>query len=237
MNKTVVIIPTYNEADNIVKIISLINNLKLELDILVIDDNSPDGTGQIVSDVRQSNSNLFLISQDKKAGLGTAYKVGFNWAIDNMYDKIVQIDADLSHDPHDIPKLLDQCNDYDLVIGSRYIKGVNVVNWPMSRLLLSYFANKYVRFLTRLPVNDATGGFKCIKTEVIRKINLEKVVSQGYSFQIEINFLAWRQKYRIKEIPIIFCDRTIGKSKMSKSIVWEAIFMVPKLALKRFFRL
>ena len=180
---------------------------------------------------------MHLITRKNKRGLGTEYCAGFQWAIDNNYNKVIQIDADLSHNPKDIPILLKESEVFDLVIGSRYVGSINVVNWPMSRLLLSYFANKYVRFLTRLPVNDATGGFKCIKTEVVQKINLEKVVSQGYSFQIEINFLAWRQKYRIKEIPIIFCDRTIGKSKMSKSIVWEAIFMVPKLALKRIFRL
>ena len=237
MSKVVIIIPTYNEADNIAKIIDLINNLDKKLDILIVDDNSPDGTGDIVEDIKSLKSNIFLINQDKKNGLGTAYKVGFRWAIDNMYDKVVQIDADLSHDPRAIPELLNECIDYDLVIGSRYIRGINVVNWPMSRLLLSYFANKYVRFLTRMPVNDATSGFKCIKTEVLKEIDIENVLSQGYSFQIEVNFLAWMRNYKIKETPIIFCDRTVGKSKMSKSIVWEAVFMVPKLAFKRIFRL
>ena len=237
MSKDIVIIPTYNEADNISKIIGLISNLNIGLDILIVDDSSPDGTGAIVDELKGNNSNLFLIVQSKKAGLGTAYKTGFNWAIENMYDRVVQIDADLSHDPNSIPDLLNSCSDADLVIGSRYIKGINVVNWPMSRLLLSYFANKYVRFLTRMPVNDATSGFKCIKTEVIKEIEIDNVVSQGYSFQIEVNFLAWMKKYKLKEIPIIFCDRTVGKSKMSKAIVREAVFMVPKLAFKRIFRL
>ena len=237
MSKDIVIIPTYNEADNISKIIGLISNLNIGLDILIVDDSSPDGTGAIVEELKSNAPNVFLIVQSKKTGLGTAYKTGFNWAIENMYDRVVQIDADLSHDPNSIPDLLNSCSDADLVIGSRYIKGINVVNWPMSRLLLSYFANKYVRFLTRMPVNDATSGFKCIKTEVIKEIEIDNVVSQGYSFQIEVNFLAWMKKYKLKEIPIIFCDRTVGKSKMSKAIVREAIFMVPKLAFKRIFRL
>jgi len=237
LSKDIVIIPTYNEADNISKIIGLISNLNIGLDILIVDDSSPDGTGAIVEELKSNNPNVFLIVQSKKTGLGTAYKAGFNWAIENMYDRVVQIDADLSHDPNSIPDLLNSCSDADLVIGSRYIKGINVVNWPMSRLLLSYFANKYVRFLTRMPVNDATSGFKCIKTEVIKEIEIDNVVSQGYSFQIEVNFLAWMKKYKLKEIPIIFCDRTVGKSKMSKAIVREAIFMVPKLAFKRIFRL
>ena len=237
MNKIVVIIPTYNEADNIYKIINLINDLNLNLDILVVDDNSPDGTGGIVDDIRLDNPNIFIIKQDSKSGLGTAYKKGFQWAIDNQYNKVVQIDADLSHDPNSIPELLSNCDKYDLVVGSRYVKGINVVNWPMSRLLLSYFANKYVRFLTRMPINDSTSGFKCIDVEVLKAIEIEKIVSQGYSFQVEVNFLAWMKKYKVKEIPIIFCDRTIGKSKMSKAIVWEAVFMVPKLACKRIFRL
>ena len=237
MNKVIVIIPTYNEADNIGKIIDLINNLNLNLDILVIDDNSPDGTKNIVNKLRENFSNLFLINQDKKNGLGTAYKIGFKWAIENQYDKIIQIDADLSHDPQSIPSLISESEKYDLVIGSRYINGINVINWPMSRLLLSYFANKYVKFFTRLRINDCTAGYKCINTRVLKKIDIEKVQSQGYSFQIEINFLAAVKKFTIKEIPIIFHDRTIGESKMSKRIILEAVFIVPKLALKRLFRL
>ena len=237
MNRTLVIIPTYNESENIEKITSLINDLSLDLEILIIDDNSPDGTSQIVKDLMSNNQKLHLITQKGKMGLGTAYKKGFKWAIDNSFDKIVQIDADLSHDPATIPELLKKSNEFDLVIGSRYVKGVNVINWPISRLLLSYFANKYVKFFTRMPINDATSGYKCINCNVIKKIDIEKVISQGYSFQIEINFLAWNNKFKLKEIPIIFYDRTVGQSKMSKKIIWEAVFIVPKLALKRIFRL
>ena len=236
MSKDLVIIPTYNESDNIKQIIDLISRLDIALDILVVDDNSPDGTAEIVNNIIKNNLNVYLLNQDKKAGLGTAYKAGFKWAIEKEYDRVIQIDADLSHNPNSIPDLLEECSDFDVVIGSRYINGINVVNWPMSRLLLSYFANKYVRFFTRMPVNDATSGFKCIKTKVINDINMDNVLSQGYSFQIEMTFLAWMKNYRIKEVPIIFCDRTIGKSKMSKAIVREAIFMVPKLALKRIFK-
>ncbi len=235
MNKYLVIIPTYNEAENIAKIITIIDNLDLKLDFLIVDDSSPDGTSDIVKKINKNNVNLII--QKKKAGLGTAYKKGFEWAINHNYEKIIQIDADLSHNPKTIPDLIAESEKYDMVIGSRYISGINVVNWPMSRLLLSYFANKYVKLFTRLKINDSTSGYKCINVQVLKEINLKKVKSQGYSFQIEINFLASVQKFKIKEIPIIFHDRTIGESKMSKKIILEAIFMVPKLALKRLFRL
>ena len=236
MNKILVIIPTYNESQNIGNLINVIDSLDIDLDFLIIDDNSPDRTYDIVKKIMKENSRVNLIVQDKKAGLGTAYKKGFNWAIVNDYDKIIQIDADMSHDPNSIPQLIKESQHNDLIIGSRYIKGVNVVNWPMSRLLLSYFANIYVKILTWMPVNDSTSGYKCISIEVLKSIDLSKVQSQGYSFQIEINFLAYVKGFKIKEIPIIFHDRTIGESKMSKSIILEAIFMVPRLALKRFFR-
>ena len=235
MNKYLVIIPTYNEAENIAKIITIIDNLDLKLDFLIVDDSSPDGTSDIVKKINKNNVNLII--QKKKAGLGTAYKKGFEWAINHNYEKIIQIDADLSHNPKTIPDLIAESEKYDMVIGSRYISGINVVNWPMSRLLLSYFANKYVKLFTRLKINDSTSGYKCINVQVLKEINLKKVKSQGYSFQIEINFLASVKKFKIKEIPIIFHDRTIGESKMSKKIILEAIFMVPKLALKRLFRL
>ena len=237
MNKVIVIIPTYNESENIEKMISLIHKLSLDLEILIVDDNSPDGTSEIIKNLMTEDTKLHLITQKAKMGLGTAYKKGFEWALGKSFDKIIQIDADLSHDPTSIPELLKASNEYDVVVGSRYVKGVNVINWPISRLLLSYFANKYVRFLTRMPVNDATSGYKCIKANVVKKINMNKVVSQGYSFQIEVNFLAWNNRFKVGEVPIIFYDRTVGKSKMSKKIIWEAIFIVPKLALKRFFRL
>ena len=236
MSKILVIIPTYNESQNIGNLINVIDSLDIDLDFLIIDDNSPDRTYDIVKKIMKENSRVNLIVQDKKAGLGTAYKKGFNWAIVNDYDKIIQIDADMSHDPNSIPQLIKESQQNDLIIGSRYIKGVNVVNWPMSRLLLSYFANIYVKILTWMPVNDSTSGYKCISIEVLKSIDLSKVQSQGYSFQIEINFLAYVKGFKIKEIPIIFHDRTVGESKMSKSIILEAIFMVPRLALKRFFR-
>tara|TARA_B100002051_G_C16733249_1_gene639569 strand:+ start:897 stop:1613 length:717 start_codon:yes stop_codon:yes gene_type:complete len=236
MSKILVIIPTYNESQNIGNLINVIDSLDIDLDFLIIDDNSPDRTYDIVKKIMKENSRVNLIVQDKKAGLGTAYKKGFNWAIVNDYDKIIQIDADMSHDPNSIPQLIKESQHNDLIIGSRYIKGVNVVNWPMSRLLLSYFANIYVKILTWMPVNDSTSGYKCISIEVLKSIDLSKVQSQGYSFQIEINFLAYVKGFKIKEIPIIFHDRTVGESKMSKSIILEAIFMVPRLALKRFFR-
>ena len=235
MDKNLVIIPTYNESQNISKIITMIDGLGLGLDFLIVDDSSPDGTADIIRKLNKDNINLII--QKSKAGLGTAYKKGFDWAIQHNYKKIIQIDADLSHDPNSIPDLIAESDKYDVVIGSRYINGINVVNWPMSRLLLSYFANKYVRLFTRLKINDSTSGYKCINIEVLKEINLKKVKSQGYSFQIEINFLASIKKFNIKEIPIIFHDRTIGESKMSKKIILEAIFMVPKLALKRLFRL
>ena len=236
MSKILVIIPTYNESQNIGNLINVIDSLDINLDFLIIDDNSTDRTYDIVKKIMKENSRVNLIVQDKKAGLGTAYKKGFNWAITNNYDKIIQIDADMSHDPNSIPQLIKESQQNDLIIGSRYIKGVNVVNWPMSRLLLSYFANIYVKILTWMPVNDSTSGYKCISVEVLKSIDLSKVQSQGYSLQIEINFLSYAKGFKIKEIPIIFHDRTVGESKMSKSIILEAIFMVPRLALKRFFR-
>ena len=236
MSKVLVIIPTYNESQNIGDLINVIDNLNLKLDFLVVDDNSPDKTYDIVKSIMQKNNRVNLIVQDQKAGLGTAYKKGFSWAITNNYDKVIQIDADMSHDPNSIPELIKESKKNDLIIGSRYIKGVNVVNWPMSRLLLSYFANVYVKILTWMPISDSTSGYKCISIEVLKTINLNKVQSQGYSFQIEINFLAYVRGFKIKEIPIICHDRTVGESKMSKSIILEAIFMVPRLALKRLFR-
>ena len=237
MNKTIIIIPTYNEAQNIKKIIEKIDSLNILNDFLIVDDNSPDKTYDIVKKMMVNRRDINLIIQSKKNGLGSAYIKGFEWAIEKQYERIVQIDADLSHDPNDIPTMLKSMHKYDVVIGSRYIKGINVVNWPISRLILSYMANVYVKLITGMKINDSTSGFKCISAEVLKKINLQKIKSQGYSFQIEVNFLAFVNGYKIKEIPIIFHDRTVGDSKMSKSIIFEAIFMVPKLALKKFFRL
>jgi len=232
MKKSLVIIPTYNEIENIKKLLHQIIEFLPEINILVVDDNSPDGTGKYVKELSQKDSRVQLLSRAGKLGLGTAYVAGFKYALDNNYEIAFQMDADFSHDPQELRNMLREIENYDLVIGSRYIKGVNVINWPMKRLLLSYFANKYTKFITGIPINDATGGFKCFRTEVLRKINLDKIKSNGYSFQIEMNFKAWKKGFRIKEIPIIFYDRTEGKSKMSKKIVHEAIFMVWKLRFR-----
>ena len=235
MKKVLVIIPTYNESRTIRKIVEKIFIINREYSILVVDDSSPDGTREIVEQLQLDYKNLFLLNRSKKEGLGVAYCSGFKWAIDKGYDKVIQIDADLSHNPNDIPKLLNESSEYDLVIGSRYKSGINVVNWPLSRLFLSYFANVYSRLITGLPIKDSTGGFKCFDIEVLKSINLDKIKSSGYSFQIEMNFITWCKKFKISEIPIIFCDRTVGESKMSKKIIFEAIYMVPLLRLKKFF--
>ena len=234
-----IIIPTYNEDKNISILIDKIRKLKSEinLDILVIDDGSPDGTAKSVEEIQKEDSKLHLINRGKKLGLGSAYCLGFNWAIENNFDVIVQMDADLSHNPKDILRLLSESSNSDVVIGSRYKTGVNVVNWPLRRLILSYLANIYARIITGLKVYDLTSGFKCIKTSVLKKINIDKIKSEGYSFQIEVNCLCYNKNYKISEVPIIFYDRTIGKSKMSKKIIFEAIIRVPIFRLKRMFRL
>jgi dolichol-phosphate mannosyltransferase len=233
--KILIIVPTYNEFENIEKLIREIYTINLSLDILIVDDNSPDGTGEHVKKLKEQFDNLFLIEREGKLGLGTAYVAGFNFALQNGYSLIFEMDADFSHDPKEIPNFLEAIKESDVVIGSRYIKGVNVVNWPLSRLLLSYFANKYTRFVTGLPLCDSTGGFKCFKRNVLESINLEEIRSGGYSFQIEMNFKAWKKGFKLKEIPIIFIDRAVGKSKMSKVIFREAVWMVWKLKIKSLF--
>ena len=234
--KTLVISPTYNEKKNIEELIFRIVQFNIGIDILIIDDNSPDGTSDIVKILMRKNDNVYLIERENKMGLGTAYCTGFIWAIENNYDLIIQMDADLSHDPKDIAYLIKESNNVDLVIGSRYIDGVNVINWPMQRLILSYFANLYARKLIGLNVKDLTGGFKCFKANVLKSIDLKNIKSEGYSFQIEMNFLVWMKGFKIKEIPIVFTDRTVGESKMSREIVIEAIWMVPKLLIKKLLR-
>ena len=234
--KKIVITPTYNESKNILTLINRIKDNVNDIDILVIDDNSPDGTSDIVAKFSESRNDIFLITRDGKLGLGTAYIEGFKWAIQNNYDIVIQMDADLSHDPKDLPRMLQAIKDYDLVIGSRYIDGVNVINWPMSRLLLSYFANIYSRIVTGLPIYDSTGGFKCYSINVLKNMPYKFIKSEGYSFQIETTFYSWINKYNIKEIPIIFTDRTIGESKMNKEIIYEAVWIVLKLRLRRLFR-
>jgi dolichol-phosphate mannosyltransferase len=231
-NKSLIIIPTYNELDNIQKLIPDILDRYENVDILVVDDNSPDGTGNYVSILSQSNERVKIIRRENKLGLGTAYITGFKYALQNKYNYVFEMDADYSHDPGEIENFFRAIKENDLVLGSRYLSGVNVINWPMRRLILSYLANFYTRFITGLPVHDATGGYKCFRREVLEAINLDKVKSNGYAFQIEMTFKAWKRGFRIKEISIIFLERSKGKSKMSKKIVREAILMVWKLRLR-----
>jgi len=233
--KTLIISPTYNEVKNIQSLVEQIFKLDPSYHLLIIDDNSPDGTAEKVKELKSLFDNLHLEERPKKAGLGTAYKFGFNWALKNGYDAVVQMDADLSHDPNDVPRLISQLKHHDLIIGSRYVEGVSVVNWPIRRLILSYGANIYSSFITGMPINDGTGGFKAWSSSILQRIELKKVKSQGYSFQIEMNFRAWRLGARIKEEPIIFVDRTIGESKMSKTIMYEAIWMVWRLRIWKIF--
>jgi dolichol-phosphate mannosyltransferase len=235
--KILAISPTYNEKKNIAELISRITLIPVEMDLLIIDDNSPDGTADIVKSYMAKNTHIFILEREKKLGLGTAYCEGFKWALDKGYDLIVQIDADLSHNPDDIPRMVEMSKSADLVIGSRYIDGVNVVNWPMRRLLLSYGANLYAQIFIRFPIKDSTGGFKCFKRDVLESIDLSKIYSEGYSFQIEMNFLTWIKGFKVLEIPIVFTDRTVGESKMNRAIVIEAILMVPKLFIKKIFKL
>ena len=235
--KILIIIPTFNESKTIKKIVDKIFFIDSEYDILIVDDNSPDRTDLIIEELQEKYTNLYLIKREDKLGLGTAYCEGFKWAIEKKYLKVIQIDADMSHNPRDIPKLLKKSEEYDLVIGSRYVAGINVVNWPLRRLMLSYFANIYSKVITGMPIKDSTAGFKCFNIEVLKSINLDKIKSSGYSFQIEMNFITWLKKWKINEIPVIFHDRRVGESKMSKRIIFEAIFMVPFLRFKKILRL
>lgn len=224
-----VIIPTYNEMENLPRIAPQILEQDDRLSILVVDDNSPDGTGQLADQLSADNPRIHVLHRQNKEGLGKAYLAGFRWALERDFDRIFEMDADFSHNPKYLPEFLKASEDADLVLGSRYVKGVNVINWPMMRLLLSYYANVYARIVTGLPVRDATGGFKCFRREVLERIDLDRVGSNGYAFQIEMSFRAWKLGFNIREIPIVFVDREQGQSKMSKRIVREAIWMVPKL--------
>ena len=235
--KVLVISPTYNEKKNILELINRISDTSNLIDILIIDDNSPDGTAKVVKNIMKENDHIHILERENKSGLGTAYCKGFQWALERDYDLIVQMDADLSHNPDDILRLINEADSADLIIGSRYIQGVNVINWPMRRLLLSYFANLYARLLIRFPVKDSTGGYKCFRREVLESIDLTQIRSEGYSFQIEMNFLAWIKGFKLSEIPIVFTDRTVGESKMNRTIVIEAVYMVPKLLIKKIFKL
>jgi dolichol-phosphate mannosyltransferase len=228
--RALVIIPTYNERENIRRIIDSVLNQDGRLEVLIVDDGSPDGTGQIVAELQALDGRIHLLEREKKMGLGTAYIAGFRWALARDYDYILEMDADFSHDPSHLKQFLSAIETNDLVLGSRYQQGrVTVVNWPISRLILSYSANLYARAVTGLPVWDATGGFKCFRRSVLEAIDLSHVRSNGYAFQIEMSFRAWKRGFRIAEIPIVFVDRTEGTSKMSKSIVREAIWMVWRL--------
>jgi len=232
---TLIISPTYNEKKNITSLIESVFSVNQDYHILIIDDNSPDGTANLVKELQLKYKNLFLEERPGKAGLGTAYKYGFNWALNRDYDNIVQMDADLSHDPKEIIEMVRLLNNYDLVIGSRYIDGVSVVHWPIKRLLLSYGANVYARLVTGLRIKDSTGGYKAWKREVLNSIDINAVKSQGYSFQIEMNWRAWQKKFSIIEHPIIFADRTIGQSKMSKKIMFEAIIVIWRMRIWKIF--
>ena len=236
MKRYLVIIPTYNEIENIDNVINLILSLNDNIDLLIVDDNSPDGTADLVKSIIKHNDRINILERSSKLGLGSAYILGFKWALKMKYDFVIQIDADLSHNPKDIIKFIEESNVCDLIIGSRYINGISIVNWPLSRLILSYFANLYARFIIGIPIKDVTGGFKCISSKILKNINLDKIKSEGYSFQIELNFLAWVNNFKIKEIPIIFTDRAHGDSKMSKYVIFEAIYMVPYLFFKKIFK-
>ena len=228
--RALVVVPTYNERDNIERLIATTLAQDESLDGLVVDDGSPDGTGDVADRVASQSTRVHVVHRPRKMGLGTAYLVGFRWALERDYAIVFEMDADFSHDPAHLPQFLDAIRDHDVVLGSRYRHGrVTVVNWPMTRLLLSYCANIYARVVTGMQLGDATGGFKCFRREVLQSIPLEEVRSNGYAFQIEMSFRAWRKGFRIAEIPIVFVDRTDGESKMSKQIIREAIWMVWRL--------
>ena len=238
MSDGIVIIPTYNEIENIESIVRAVLSLHKPFDILIVDDNSPDHTAAKVTELQQEfTGRLFLEKRDKKSGLGTAYVHGFKWALNKKYNYIFEMDADFSHNPNDLEKLYEACaiGKNDLAIGSRYITGVNVVNWPLSRVLMSYFASVYVKMITGMKIHDATAGFICYKKEVLENINLDKIKFIGYAFQIEMKYRAFAKNFQIIEVPIIFTDRTRGQSKMSNSIIKEAVFGVISLRIKKLF--
>ena len=235
--KTLVIIPTYNEAENITILVQTILELAVEhIHVLVVDDNSPDGTADLVEQMAGRDDRINLIKRPGKRGLGSAYVTGFKYGLKRDFDRLIEMDADFSHDPAEIPNLLVASEEYDIVLGSRYVRGVNVVNWPLSRLLLSMGASYYTKIITGLPIHDCTSGFKCFSRKVLESIDLDSVQSDGYSFQIELNFKAWKKGFTIGEIPIIFIDRRAGISKMSHKIVREAIWMVWKLKFLSLFK-
>jgi len=234
VSDSIVIIPTYNEKENIERILQKIFSLEKEFHVLIIDDNSPDGTALIVKEMMKDFSGLFLLEREGKLGLGTAYISGFNWAMEHGYEFIFEMDADFSHDPNDLPRLYEACheNGADLAIGSRYITGINVINWPLKRVLMSYFASVYVRFVTGMQIMDTTAGFKCYRRRVLESIDLDKIRMKGYGFQIEMKFIAWKYGFKIVEVPIIFTERQEGNSKMSGGIFGEAFTSVIRMKLE-----
>ena len=234
--KTIIISPTYNESKNVSTLVRTVFDRNPGIHLLIVDDNSPDGTGQIVRDLQKIHPDLHLVTRKVKNGLGKAYLFGFEWALKRKYDTIIQMDADMSHHPKEIPAMIELLKNNDLVIGSRYVNGISVVNWPLKRLFLSYGASVYSRIVTGMPVKDATGGYKAWKASTLKSINLKDVRSSGYSFQIEMNFRAWHKGYKLAEHPIIFIDRTIGESKMSKAIMFEAVWMVWRFRIWKIFR-
>lgn len=236
-NQSLIIIPTYNEIDNVEKMVRALYAVSKDLSILIIDDNSPDGTSQKVEQLQSEFKSLNLIKRAGKLGLGTAYVAGFRFALEKNFDYIFEMDCDFSHDPEAISDFLIAAQNADLVIGSRYVNGIRVINWPMKRLLLSFFASIYTRIITGMPIQDATGGYKCFSRKALLTLKLDEVFSNGYSFQIELNFKIWAQGLTIKEIPIIFYERRDGQSKMNKKIVREAIFAVFKLRIKKWLNL
>jgi len=239
MSDSLIIIPTYNEKENIEKIIRKVFALEKSFHVLIVDDGSPDGTGNIVKNLQtQFNGQLHIEERTGKLGLGTAYIHGFKWALQKDYQFIFEMDADFSHDPNDLIRLYNAnaLDGGEVAIGSRYVKGVNIVNWPMARLLMSFFASKYVKFITGMPIHDSTAGFKCYKREVLEAINFDKIQFVGYAFQIEMKFKAWKYGFNVVEVPVIFTDRTEGTSKMSGGIFFEAVIGVIQMKLKSFFR-
>jgi dolichol-phosphate mannosyltransferase len=229
--RPLVVIPTYNEKDNIEEITHTLLGVHGDLEVLVVDDGSPDGTGAIVDRMCKADHRVHAIHRPGKMGLGSAYITAFKYALERDYDPIFQMDSDFSHDPKYLPDFLEKIKDHDLVLGSRYVVGVNVVNWPLGRLLLSYYANMYTRVITRMPIRDATGGFKCFRRKVLESIDLDRIHSEGYSFQIEMSYKTWKKGFRICETPIIFVDRRAGESKMSMKIAREAAWVVWKLRI------
>lgn len=229
MNKTLVIVPTYNERENLPALAERLLGLAVQVDLLVVDDNSPDGTGQLADELAAKHPSIHVLHRAQKQGLGRAYCAGFSWALEKGYEFIMEMDGDFSHNPDDIPKFIEAARDVDLVLGSRYKNGIRVINWPLNRLMLSMSAARYVKTITGMPFTDPTGGFKCFTNRALKCIDLSKVESNGYSFQIEMTHKIWRRGMKVAEVPIIFTDRFLGNSKMSKDIVWEALSMVWRL--------